>query len=273
MLIGIRRHFPTSGLKAGFSIFFVYLAMTASLKWLNTSGFRRNMTREKALIVNVDHEVREELANVLSESYHVLFVKDPSSTLTVICQAIPAVILLDTQLGPLSGLDLCQKIRQDYRSKSIPVIFLTEDKSAETKIRAFECGADDYLTRPYSPQELMARIAGKIRRSHEMASTAPENHLIEFGNLILNLEAKKIEISGRQTDLGHLESRILHCLIKNTGRLVTRSTLNQYIWGDELPSERALDPHINSLRKKIKDSHAQLKTFYGRGYCLLRISQ
>jgi DNA-binding response OmpR family regulator len=114
--------------------------------------------------------------------------------------------------------------------------------------------------------ELLSRVASKISRIRKQSANA--SHTYQMGGLNLDLIKHKVEIKGHETSLGFIEFKILHCLLKNQGQMVDRNTLNEFVWGNELPSERAMDPHITSLRKKIADSNIELKTIYGKGYSL-----
>lgn len=182
----------------------------------------------------------------------------------------PVLIILDVRSDSELSIEACGVFRSRSETFLIPMIVLLSECRAAIKIRAFELGADDCVTKPYLAKELLARVAAKIRREQERRSTPfrQSQSRLQLGSLMLDFEARKVEISGQRIDLGNIEVRILHCLLKSHGKLVSREELNEYVWDSELPSERALDPHINSLRKKLRLSHLKLHMSYGKGYFL-----
>jgi DNA-binding response OmpR family regulator len=226
--------------------------------------------RDIALIVDNESHIREILAQLLSEHYQVILAKTAEEVVDLVLRVRPVIIVMEVKIGMVCGLEICKILRKDRRTKNIPIIMLASQDQADTKIKAFEAGADDYLIKPFVHEELRARVAAKVRRAQERQEDSVQKNecQIEFENLKLDFELRQIEISGIPVELGNVELRILHYLLKNIAQLISREALNTYVWGDKLHSERALDPHINSLRKKLKVLPIQLKTFYGRGFCL-----
>ncbi|MBK9324474.1 MAG: response regulator transcription factor [Bdellovibrionaceae bacterium] len=145
---------------------------------------------------------------------------------------------------------------------------LTAVNEPEQRIKAFNAGADDYLAKPFLPEELIARINRKLEKTPARQPVSKENEF-RLGNLKLQFDDLSIEVDGVKCELGQVEYKILNFLLKKRGELVSRQELNDYVWGDELPSDRALDPHITALRKKLQKSHGELKTVYGKGYSII----
>lgn len=166
-----------------------------------------------------------------------------------------------------TGVEVCKDLRSDPKTSSIPIIMLTALNEPEQRTQAFLSGADDYISKPFNPDELLARVDSKIRRLDE---TKPQStSTLQFGDLHLDFQEQSAEISGKPIEIGQIELKILKCLIHNQGQLVEREMLHQFVWGDESPSDRALDPHITTLRRKLKPSRGELKTVYGRGYSVV----
>lgn len=223
--------------------------------------------KAKVLIVDDDSFVREFVGQVLSEKYTILFARNGDEAIEVAKAEQPGVIVLDIVMPGKNGIDTCFALRAAPETKNIPVLMLTALNEPEQRISAFSSGADDYMAKPFLPEELIARVEAKLRRSRDSSQNV--SHQLQVGDLKIDFEELKVEIGGNPTDIGQIEFKILNCLIKNRGQLVERDTLNHFVWGNDIPSERALDPHITSLRKKLKESSGELKTVYGRGYSLV----
>ncbi len=226
------------------------------------------MKRPTVLIVDDESYIREFLAQILSEHFRIAFAKDSQEALATAKSVKPAIIVLDVLMPGQNGIETCKKLREQKESEDVPIIMLTAVNEPEQRIKAFKAGADDYLAKPFLPEELIARINRKL----EKASThKTESKEVEFrlGNLKLQFDDLSLEVDGVKCELGQVEYKILNFLLKKRGELVSRQELNDYVWGHELPSDRALDPHIASLRKKLQRSHGELKTVYGKGYSII----
>lgn len=220
------------------------------------------------MIVDDESYIREFLAQILSEHFRIAFAKDGKEALEMAKSVKPAIIVLDVLMPGQNGIETCKKLREQRESEEIPVIMLTAVNEPEQRIKAFNAGADDYLAKPFLPEELIARINRKLEKT---PSRQPVNKETEFrlGNLKLQFDDLSIEVDGVKCELGQVEYKILNFLLKKRGELVSRKELNDYVWGHELPSDRALDPHITALRKKLQNSQGELKTVYGKGYSII----
>jgi DNA-binding response OmpR family regulator len=227
------------------------------------------MKRPTILIVDDESYIREFLAQILSEHFQIAFAKSGTEALEMARAVRPAIVVLDVLMPGQNGIETCKKLREQRESECIPIIMLTAVNEPEQRIKAFNAGADDYLSKPFLPEELIARINRKLEKPPVRQVETKEAVEICLGNLKLQFDDLSIEIDGVKRELGQVEYKILNFLLKKRGELVSRQELNDYVWGHELPSERALDPHITSLRKKLEKSQGELKTVYGKGYSII----
>lgn len=224
------------------------------------------MKRKSILIVDDEPQIREYLAEVVSEYYRVFIAQDGMDALKIAAVQIPSLIILDALMPSCNGFEFCEAIRSNNETKNIPIVMLTALNTTEDRIKAFNLGADDFISKPFIPEELLARINRRLIKESE--NHIPQNKF-QLGGLNLQFDTLSIEIDGVQYELGQTEHRILNFLLKRPGELISRQELTGHIWGDEIPSERALDPHITSLRKKLLKSRSEIKTVYGKGYCII----
>lgn len=176
---------------------------------------------------------------------------------------VPDVILLDWMLPGQSGLALARKWRADSRFKGIPIIMLTARGDEPDKIAGLDAGADDYITKPFSTQELLARIRAVLRRR------VPEqaNDVINIGELVLDAATHRVTYQGAQLKLGPTEFKLLHFLMKHSERVHTRSQLLDKVWGDHVfIEERTVDVHVKRLREALGAANGMVETVRGAGY-------
>jgi two-component system phosphate regulon response regulator PhoB len=179
----------------------------------------------------------------------------------------PDLILLDWMLPDVAGTVLARKLRADARSKDIPIIMLTARAQEQDKIEGLDAGADDYITKPFSPKELMARIKAVLRRRSPQLT----DDLIEVGGLQLDPAAHRVNAGGRELRLGPTEFKLLHFFITHPERVYSRMQLLDQVWGDHVfVEERTVDVHIRRLRQALEPTgHDRLiETVRGAGYRL-----
>jgi two-component system phosphate regulon response regulator PhoB len=179
--------------------------------------------------------------------------------------ALPDLILVDWMLPGLSGIELAKRVKSDKRTKTVPIIMLTARAAEEDKLTGLETGADDYITKPFSPRELNARVKAVLRRR------APQmtDDLVEIDGLRLDPASHRITGNSQPIDLGPTEFRLLHFLMTHTERVHSRTQLLDQVWGDHVfVEERTVDVHIRRLRKALEASgHDRLiQTVRGSGY-------
>jgi DNA-binding response OmpR family regulator len=222
--------------------------------------------KEKVLIVDDEAEIREFLGEVLSCNYQTIFARNGAEALEIAVDKVPDAVILDMMMPGATGLDVVKALRQNPATEMIPVLMLTASDSVANRIDSYTSGVDDFIAKPFHPTELLSRVASRISRVKKRVSS--DGLRSTLGGLTMDLVSHRAEYQGKEVGLGFIEFKILHCLIKNAGQMVDRNTLNEFVWGKELPSERAMDPHITALRKKLSDTNVELKTIYGRGYSL-----
>jgi two-component system response regulator RegX3 len=181
--------------------------------------------------------------------------------------ANPALVLLDVMLPESSGLDVCRQIRA---SSDVPIIMLTARDSEADKVAGLELGADDYVTKPFSMRELMARVRAQIRRSHRTGTLATVNEVLRGGPIELDLDAHEARLDGTPVLLRPKEFDLLESLMRRRGRLATREALIDEVWGPSYFGDtKTLDVHIKRLRQKLEREPAHprhIVTVRGLGY-------
>jgi two-component system, OmpR family, phosphate regulon response regulator PhoB len=181
---------------------------------------------------------------------------------------LPSLVVLDWMLPGLSGVDLAKRLRRDQHTADLPIIMLTARGEEADKLKSFDAGIDDYVTKPFSPRELVARVRALLRRSG-----APEGGIIEHGAMRLDLNAHHLSINGASVPLGPTEFRLLEHFMTNPGRAFDRSTLLDRVWGRSVyVEERTVDVHILRLRKVLQPHGLQhvVQTVRGVGYRYLQ---
>jgi DNA-binding response OmpR family regulator len=177
----------------------------------------------------------------------------------------PDLIILDVMLPDLSGFEVCQRLRE--AGVNIPVIFLTAADSVGDKVRGLTMGADDYLTKPFNPRELVARIKSILRRSTQTArSSRPQEAAMEHGQLRIDAGRREVTVSGRQVQLAPKEFDLLWELLDHRGLVLTRDQLLERVWGYTFAGDtRTVDVHVRQLRRKLGDD-CPVATVWGVGY-------
>jgi two-component system phosphate regulon response regulator PhoB len=226
------------------------------------------MALEKTSILIVEDEpaIIELVTFSLRETgWDVRSVQNVADAWDAISYRIPHLLLLDWMLPDQTGLRLLSRIRADRNFQDIPVIMLTAKSMEEDKIAGLNTGADDYVTKPFSPRELLARAKALLRRkSPEHAEAA-----MSAGAVTLDPVSCTVLISGQKIDIGHAEYKLLKFFMAHPERVYSRSQLLDKVWGDHaVIEERTVDVHVLRLRKALKESEALIKTVRSVGYML-----
>jgi two-component system alkaline phosphatase synthesis response regulator PhoP len=227
------------------------------------------MAKERILLVDDDKEVVRLMRAYLEQAdYEVLVAYDGETTVHAIRRDKPDLILLDLMLPDMDGYDITRLVRRDSATAHIPIIMLTARVEDTDKITGLELGADDYVTKPYNPREVVARVRARLRGQGAFIS-----NVLRAGGIELDVDRRTVAVDGRPADLTPTEFNLLHVLIQQEGFVFTRSELIRRGLGLDYDGlERTLDSHIRNLRSKIEPDQrhpSYIQTVYGVGYRLV----
>ncbi len=221
----------------------------------------------RILLVDDEQSIQTLLSYPLrKDGYHVTGAQDGGEALERFAEARFDLVILDLMLPKLDGVEVCRQLRS--RSQ-VPIIMLTAKGSETDKVAGLEVGADDYITKPFSMREFRSRVKAALRRSR-MVGPAPEEESIERGDLKIDFGRRVITLRGREVRLTYVEFEILGALARSPGRVLSRETLLEHVWGDsEYRDPRTVDVHIRHLREKLESEPKKpefLFTVRGVGY-------
>ncbi len=220
----------------------------------------------RVLVVEDEPAIAELIAvNLRHNGFAPTVVFDGASAQREVDAVLPDVILLDWMLPGESGVALARRWRQHERTKAVPIIMLTARVEESDKVQGLDAGADDYITKPFSTQELLARIRAVLRRR------APEivNDSVQVGELMLDAATYRVNHAGRELKVGPTEFKLLNYLMKHPERVHTRGALLDRIWGDHVfIEERTVDVHVKRLRESLGTAGVMIETVRGAGYRL-----
>jgi two-component system, OmpR family, phosphate regulon response regulator PhoB len=205
--------------------------------------------------------------NLEREGFAVLDAQDGEEALAVAREQKPDLVLLDWMLPLMSGIELCRQLRRNPETRALPVVMLTARGEEGDKLRGLDSGADDYVTKPFSPSELIARIRAVLRR----ANPAPVDETLRYEDLAMDLAAHRVRRNGRELHLGPTEFRLLRYFLEHPGRVFSREQLLDGVWGRDVYVEpRTVDVHIRRLRKAINGPRDRdlIRTVRSAGYAL-----
>jgi two-component system, OmpR family, phosphate regulon response regulator PhoB len=226
------------------------------------------MSAARLLLVEDDIALSELLEfRFQSEGYDVIQTSDGDEALLLAAEQAPDVIVLDWMIEGTSGLEVCRRLRRDKATANVPIIMLTARETEDDRIRGLETGADDYLTKPFSPRELVARVGAIIRR----VRPALAGEVLQVGEFSLDTDRYKVMRGERPVALGPTEFRMMKHFMEHPGRVFSREQLLNAVWGMDSEIElRTVDVHIRRLRKAINiDGEVDLiRTVRSAGYSL-----
>jgi two-component system, OmpR family, phosphate regulon response regulator PhoB len=205
--------------------------------------------------------------NLEKEGFDVCAATDGEEALIQIAERKPDAVLLDWMLPLVSGIEVCRQIRRTPASRTLPIIMLTARGEEGDRVRGLNSGADDYVVKPFSPAELIARLRAVIRR----AQPATAEEILRFADLAMDLVAHRVTRDGRPIHLGPTEFRLLRFLMQHPGRVFSREQLLDHVWGHDVYVEvRTVDVHIRRLRKALNAGRAVdlIRTVRAAGYAL-----
>jgi two-component system phosphate regulon response regulator PhoB len=228
------------------------------------------MVTDSPLILLVEDEAaqREVIGyNLAAEGYRVSEAHDGEEAMLLIAETPPDLIILDWMMPNLSGIEVCRRLKLRRETRAIPVIMLSARSDEPDLVRGLETGADDYVIKPYSIAELMARVRANLRRVRPLAAGA----VLEFEDIQLDGETHRVTRAGKEVSLGPTEFRLLANLMEKPGRVLSREQLLDRVWGRDIHVEtRTVDVHIGRLRKALCQHGGDdpLRTVRGAGYAL-----
>jgi DNA-binding response OmpR family regulator len=232
------------------------------------------MMTHRILVVDDEPAVTDLLAyNLRKAHYDVLIAADGRTALALAGESKPDLILLDLMIPEVDGLDVCRELR---KSSSVPIIMITARGEEVDRVVGLEIGADDYVTKPFSVRELMARVKAVLRRSlqekNDEPAEQPSTILRGPGDLLMDVERRAVNVGDTSMELTRLEFDLLHHLLRNAGRVLTRERLLEQAWGyDYVGDTRAVDSAIKRLRAKLRAASADadcIESVRGIGYRL-----
>jgi two-component system, OmpR family, alkaline phosphatase synthesis response regulator PhoP len=222
--------------------------------------------RTNILVIEDDKDVIDVLGYFLAkENYRVHVARDGLTALDMAAKVVPNLILLDLKIPRLDGIEVCKSLKSDPRLKDIPVIMVTAKGEESDKIEGLDTGADDYVTKPFSPGELVARVRAHLRRS--VGNVTEKKY--HYGNISVDTVSHVVSVDGKEVELTIKEFELLLYLIENKGRVLTRDMILNHIWGyGYFGTSRTVDVHITQLRRKITMLSDAITTVKSLGYKL-----
>lgn len=224
------------------------------------------MTDRSVLVIEDEDAIRDMIVfNLRRAGFDTREAADSGAARRAIADRVPDLVLLDWMLPDVSGLELARALKRDAQTRDIPIIMLTARTDEDDKVRGLDSGADDYITKPFSSRELIARINAVLRRAHPEG----DEERLEAGRLVLNVTSHRVTAGGEEVSLGPTEFRLLRFLMARPERVFSRSQLLDRVWGGNVyVEERTVDVHIRRLRKALEPSGTDgyVQTVRGAGY-------
>jgi two-component system phosphate regulon response regulator PhoB/two-component system alkaline phosphatase synthesis response regulator PhoP len=229
--------------------------------------------KKKIFAVDDEPDILELISiNIRKAGYDVLTFEDSHSLMVKLEKEIPDLIVLDVMLPDVDGFEVCRILRNSKKYKEIPILMLTARGDVTDKILGLEFGADDYMVKPFSPREMIARIKSILRRTNPKSQVKSTKISIrKIGeNIIIDLEKFEVRNNGNILDLTVTEFKILELLSERPGNVFSRNKMLNHLWGNEkIVVDRTIDVHIRNLRKKLGETGKLIKNIRGIGYKIL----
>jgi two-component system phosphate regulon response regulator PhoB len=227
------------------------------------------MANERILVIDDEEDIQELLQYVLTKNGYVISTVMTGEEASIAARTLqPNLILLDIMLPGVDGLDVCKILKNDGKTAHIPVIMLTAKGEEADIVTGLELGAIDYITKPFSPRVLLARVRAVLRRGTTEVAAASAS-VISIGQIVIDMDRHEVRIAGEGIELTHTEFQFLHFLAKRPGRVFTRYQIIDGVRGDDYSvTDRAVDVQIAGLRKKLGRCGNDIETVRGVGYRL-----
>ena len=220
------------------------------------------MDRLKILVADDESRMRKLVKDFLLKSnFEVLEAEDGSQALDLFyATKYIALIILDVMMPKMDGFEVCREIRQ---TSQVPIIMLTAKGDERDELQGFQLGVDEYITKPFSPKILVARVEAVLRRTNQ----AEETELLEYGGIVVDKTAHSVTIDGKPVDLSFKEFELLTYFMENKGIALSREKILNHVWNyDYFGDARTIDTHVKKLRSKLGDKGDLIKTIWGVGY-------
>ncbi len=223
------------------------------------------MIENKIVIVDDEENIRELVGDLLeSENFKVIKCADTDEGYKRILKSKPDLVILDVKMPQIGGIELCRLLRENIETRNIPVIMLTVESTETDKVIGFGVGADDYITKPFSNRELVARIRALLRRASRTDDTSVT---IETDDLVMNLEARTVTIKGKEIKLRPKEFDLLHMFLLKPNVVLTRDYILENVFDYNIGvTTRTIDTHIKNLRQALGSWGDKINTIFGRGF-------
>ena len=224
------------------------------------------MANEVILLIEDEKNILELVKyNLEQEGFRILTATKGNTGLETALKERPALVILDLMLPGMNGLEICKTLKQNDKTRTIPIIMLTAKGTESDKVVGLELGADDYITKPFSPREFVARIKAVLRRSQEK----PTEEILRSGTIELDMTKHELRLKGKPVEITAKEFELLRVLMSSRERVLTREVLLSKVWGYENSMNietRTVDMHIGQLRKKIGKEAERIVTIKSVGY-------
>lgn len=220
---------------------------------------------KRVLIIEDDPEFLRSVSELLSKNFQPISVSSSEEGLKAAFKDKPDLILVDLRMPGMDGFEVCRRLREKPTTRAIPIILLTGDVQPESKVRGLDLGADDYVSKPFEPRELLARIRARLRRT---AVERRDEEELRLGNLVFEPKSSQVRVASRHVELTRAETRLLQYFLERPNELISRERLLGDLWPDAVVAARTVDTHVARLRRKLKDFSCELKTVFRGGYLL-----
>ncbi len=228
--------------------------------------------RDRILVVEDEKDVRDMIRiHLKAAGFDVLEAHNGAEGLAIAKQDLPAVIILDLMMPEMSGVEVCRALRRNPTTSRIPILMLTAKSTEDDKVVGFECGADDYVTKPFSPRELVLRVRAVARRQPDQGVAKPIP--VRSGKMELDRGTMTASMGGKKLVLTSTEFRLLELLVRRVGNIQSREVLLSEVWGYEASLDtRTVDTHVRRLRDKLGKTGKFIETVRGSGYRLNEVA-
>ncbi|MFQ5670722.1 MAG: response regulator [Acidobacteriota bacterium] len=226
------------------------------------------MTQTTILVVEDEPDILEAMEhNLAREGFRVLAARDGAEGLRLARERAPGLLLLDLMLPRMDGLEVCRVLKEDPATRALPIIIVSAKDAESDVVLGLGLGADDYVAKPFSPRELVARVRAVLRRSLLRASGTPPDECIQRQGLSIDTGRHRVAVDGKVIDFTATELKLLHFLAGRPGRVFTREQLLDRVMGEKISLvSRNIDVHVRSIRKKLGPYRDLLETVRGVGY-------